>query len=133
MKTTTKIELYYAEECLRGQFIRNCDDLDDARIHAAARPAFRFVVEVWDAADEFGNRELLHREFLNCPESWNRADRPMKTIVYLEDGSIEATTWADTHVASGIARFATAEEIRSYWQRFERDDQRLAELEAESR
>lgn len=42
----------------------------------------------------------------------------MKTIVYLSDGSIESTVWADTHVSNGIARYATAEEITSYERHF---------------
>lgn len=49
----------------------------------------------------------------------------MKTIVYIEDGSIEATVWADAHVASGIARYATPEEIASYESAFARDDARM--------
>lgn len=47
----------------------------------------------------------------------------MKTIVYLEDGSIEATVHADAHVAAGIARYATQKEIRSYERGFQIADQ----------
>lgn len=47
----------------------------------------------------------------------------MKTIVYIEDGSIEATVHADAYVAAGIARYATTREIASYERGFERDDQ----------
>lgn len=54
---------------------------------------------------------------------------PLKTIVYLEDGSIEATAWADKHVATGTARYATPEEIASYERGFARDDARIAALE----
>lgn len=53
----------------------------------------------------------------------------MKTIVYLEDGSIEATVWADKHVAAGSARYATPEEIAGYERNFARDDARIAALE----
>lgn len=38
----------------------------------------------------------------------------MQTIVYLSDGSIEETSRAAEHVANGIARYATQEEIDSY-------------------
>lgn len=55
---------------------------------------------------------------------WQRTaeSTQMKTIIYFADGSIEATNWADKHVASGIARFATPQEIASYEQHFERCD-----------
>lgn len=46
----------------------------------------------------------------------------MKTIVYLQDGSIEATIHADAHVAAGIARYATSREVASYGRGFQRDD-----------
>ena len=49
----------------------------------------------------------------------------MKTIVY-PDGSIESTVRADEFVAAGKARYATAEEDRSYWRQFDEDDQRIA-------
>ena len=38
----------------------------------------------------------------------------MKFIVYLWDGSITESVCADIHVASGIARYATAQEIADY-------------------
>lgn len=47
----------------------------------------------------------------------------MKTIIYHEDGSVEATVHADAHVTAGIARYATSREIASYERGFERDDQ----------
>lgn len=46
----------------------------------------------------------------------------MKTIVYLSDGAIESTANADAIVARGLARYATAREIRGYERNFERDD-----------
>jgi hypothetical protein len=53
----------------------------------------------------------------------------MKTIVYIEDGAIEATVWAEKHVAAGVARYATPEEIADYERNFARDDARIAALE----
>lgn len=50
----------------------------------------------------------------------------MKTIIYLEDGSVEATILADEHVAAGIARYATADEIAGYERNFSRDDARIS-------
>jgi len=38
----------------------------------------------------------------------------MRFIVYLWDGSITESVCADTHVASGIARYATPDEITQY-------------------
>lgn len=52
----------------------------------------------------------------------------MKTIVYL-DGSIESTAWADRHVANGVARYATSEEIEGYERNFTRDDARISAVE----
>jgi hypothetical protein len=49
----------------------------------------------------------------------------MKTIVYFEDGSIEETVYADKHVAAGIARYATPEEIASYNRLFDECDARI--------
>lgn len=46
---------------------------------------------------------------------------PMRTVVY-PDGSIEATNWADRHVADGKARYATAAECADYERHFERCD-----------
>ncbi len=57
----------------------------------------------------------------------------MKTIVYLADGSIEATARADDVVASGVARYATPEEIRSYERAFARDDARIEASDVEHR
>lgn len=51
----------------------------------------------------------------------------MKTIVYLSDNSIEATVHADTHIANGIARLATAAEVASYEAAFKRDDAMMAD------
>lgn len=53
----------------------------------------------------------------------------MKTIVYFADGAIEATVWADAHVANGDARYATPAEIASYKRAFARDDARIAAFE----
>lgn len=53
----------------------------------------------------------------------------MKTIVYFEDGSIEATTRADELVKRGIARFATQSEKDSYERNFFEDDQRIASVQ----
>ena len=56
-----KVELY-VEAKLVKTFLGG--DLDDARIYAAARPAFAFFIEQWAPGDsEGGNRELLHSEF----------------------------------------------------------------------
>lgn len=54
----------------------------------------------------------------------------MRTIVYFEDGSIEATAWAARRVASGVARYATREEVASYEAAFARDDARIAMVES---
>ena len=46
----------------------------------------------------------------------------MKTIVY-PDGSIESTVRADEYVSRGLARYATAREIRGYERNFEQSDE----------
>lgn len=45
----------------------------------------------------------------------------LKIIVY-PDGSIEATTWADQHVANGKARYATPKECADYERAFAESD-----------
>ena len=54
----------------------------------------------------------------------------MKVIVYLADGSVEATARADEFVARGIARYATPAEVASYESVFARDDARIVGLDA---
>jgi hypothetical protein len=56
----------------------------------------------------------------------NQKPEVLKTIVYAQDGSIESTAWADRHVETGIARYATPEEAASYERQFEEDDARIS-------
>ncbi len=48
----------------------------------------------------------------------------MKVVVFLVDGSMEATARADEYVGRGIARYATPEECASYERQFAEDDTR---------
>lgn len=57
-----RLEVYCESRLVKTFF---SGDLDDARIYAAARPAFKFFVELWDKADEIGGRDLLHSEWIN--------------------------------------------------------------------
>jgi hypothetical protein len=71
------------------------------------------------AADLVAACELLDIPVPTLPPSFAPV---MKTIVYLADGSVEATVRADEFVTAGRARYATPQESADYERAFERAD-----------